>query len=136
MERLRELIPGNKYTLVGFGEFGFLYQIQMTLKEVRVEPYAQYPVSYVLVFVPERKRSARQVRFYDDRKFIVWDGWVYPNTEMYVRKQVKLYDSQPVTIQESWTCFDQRYLTRAKLSVEQAPIIENLYYKSELQKTY
>lgn len=137
MERLKELVPGKRYTLVAFGEMGFLYQIQMTLQEVRVQPYAQYPVSYCLVFVPERKRTARMVRFYDDVRFIVWDGWVYPNTEMWVSKETKFYEvegkEERVDCKQSWLCFDQKYLTRAKLSVEKEPLMEVMYYKKDLQ---
>lgn len=133
MEQLLKLKTGAKYTLVGFSEFGFPYQVQMILSRIVIEPYAQYPVSYLLIFKQQGKRKERQIRFYDMKKFIVWEGWVYPNTEMYVSRSLKDYESGPVEISKSWVCFDQRYLTCALLSVDREPFIQSLYYPQEVR---
>ncbi len=125
-ERLRQLTylkVGQKYTVVGMGDFGFPYQFQMVLEEVRVEPYAQYPVSFLVIFKPRGKRLSRQLRFYGTNPLIVWEGWVAANTDMYPFKSTKDYDSGPVTMRTGYPCFDSRYMQNALDSVAQRPVI-------------
>lgn len=125
MEKLTQMVQGRKYTVVSMGEFGFPYQMQMTLVKVKVEPYAQYGKSYVLEFKQPKKRLNRMLRFYGDRPLIVWEGWVNPKTDMYIKSGVKDYSSGAVTIQESLPCFDLEYLRIARYSVQQEPFFSN-----------
>ena len=123
LNKLKVLEVDKKYTIVGMGEFGFPYQFQMTLIEVRWEPYAQYQESALLIFRVPRKRNLRQVRFYNSRPFIVWEGWVSPDTEMYPFQKVKDYGtSGMVTLRSGFPCFDPRYMQIALDSVKQPPV--------------
>lgn len=124
LDDLKKLEAGKRYTLVGMGEFGFPYQVQMVLEEVRVEPYAQYPESILLIYKQRNKRSLRQIRFYGNKGALVWDGWVFPDTEMYRTKEFKDYDSGAALVQRSFRCFDPRYFIVARNSVSSTPIIE------------
>lgn len=128
LNRLKELEVGKKYTVVGLGEFGFPYKFQIILQEVRVEPYAQYPESYLVIFKLPRKKNLRMLRFYENGgvkgDVIVWDGWVTPDTTMYRKWDVSDYGLGPVTTGESLRCFDPAYLIIARESIEQKPLIE------------
>ena len=45
MSRFNQLVklkPGNRYTIVGLGEFGFPYSRKITLDSVHFGKYAQY----------------------------------------------------------------------------------------------
>ena len=124
LNKLTELQPGKRYTVVGMGEFGFPYQFQIVLTEVRVERYAQYPQTFLLIFKQKGKRLPRQLRFYDTRSVIVWEGWVSPNTNMYPFTSIKDYDSGPVTVRTGYPCFDKRYMQIARDSVKAIPLVE------------
>lgn len=123
---MRKLEPGRKYTLVSFSEFGFPYQIQFVLKGMRYEPYAQYKESYCMIYRQPRQRQDRMIRFYGIKQYIIWEGWVYPKTDMYGSPRVNNYPEGQVTVRESWQCFDARYMQRALATVSQAPFIQNL----------
>lgn len=126
MQTTSQLKIGSKYTLVSFSEFGFPYDMQFTLLGIRREPYAQYPVSYVLEFMQKGKRKARQMRFYDIKRVIIWDGFVAPETGMYAAtSRNKDFSDGPVSIERSWTCFDPRYMARALNSVTQDPVVDS-----------
>ena len=121
MEQLKNLKVGLKYTLIKMGEMGFCYKIQFELVEIRVEPYAQYAESILLVFKEKRKRNVRGIRFLPRDSFLIFDGFVEANTEMYVED---LPSANGVTCKISLASCDVEYLYRAKRSVTQAPLIE------------
>lgn len=133
LDQLRRLEAGKKYTLVGFSEFGFPYQIQMKLIGVRYEPYAQYADSYLLIFKREGGRKECMIRFYDIKQFIIWDGYVYPTTDMYVKRNAIQYAEGKVDTMQSWVCFDPRYMERAIMTVDQPPFIQNIKVKDLLE---
>ncbi len=135
LNKLTQLEVGKKYTIVGMSEFGFPYQFQIVLEEVRVEPYAQYKESYLLIFKQKKKILSRQIRFYGIKPVLVWDGWADPDTEMYPFKKTSDYGSSGVVvIRTGYPCFDDRYMQRARDSVKTAPIIE-VYDKPVIQVT-
>lgn len=124
LEKLTELRPGNRYTIVGMGEFGFPYQFRMVLEKIVVGPYAQYPRAFILRFRPQRKKLSRLVMFYDTKPIIVWEGWLYPDTQMFPFRGTKDYDSGSVEVRRSFPCFDSRYMQIARDSVKQSPVVE------------
>lgn len=128
LSKLLELKTGRKYTLVGMSDIGFPYQKRMVITyPTDVMPYAQYPQSYVVTFREVGKRKDRQIRFYDNMSVIVWDGWVYPKTEMFVDvdQQVDVNDYDTFrTVRKSLACFDPQYMKIARFSVSQEPLIE------------
>ena len=123
MEQLKNLKVGQKYTLVKMGDMGFCYKVQFELIEVRVEPYAQYPESILLVLKERRKRNRGGIRFLPRDSFLIFEGFVDANTEMFVST---LPSENGITCRVSLANCDVEYLYRAKRSVSQAPVIEHI----------
>jgi len=121
--KLKWLVPGKRYTLCAMAEFGFPYACRMTFTSVNVHPWAQYPETYLIRCLPKRKKIPMGLRFYDIKDLIIWEGWVEPKVDMYVRRSVMDSDYGPVTVRESLRCFDRKYLRIALESVKQKPLI-------------
>ena len=121
MKALNALKEGQRYTVVKMGDMGFCYSVQLELVEKRVEPWAQYAESVLLIFKQKSKRNLRQLRFVERDDFLVYEGWVEANTEMFVEED----NSGPMTIKSLASC-DIEYLLRAKRSVAKAPLIEQI----------
>lgn len=122
MKQLSILNIGQKYTLVKMGDMGFCFSVQFELVEKRVEPWAQYSETVLLVFKEKKKRSLRGIRIIQRDDFLIYDGWVEANTEMFV----EVDNSGPLTVRKSLASCDIEYLLRAKRSVPQAPLIEQI----------
>jgi len=69
-----KLIPGERYTLIYLGEFGFPVCLRMTFHSVKLDTYAQYSDVVNLVFTPYKKRQARRLYLYN-RSFLLYAGW-------------------------------------------------------------
>ena len=119
MKQLMTLTIGQKYTVVKFGEMGFIFALQITLMESKITPYAQYQETVVLAFKQKGKRNIRQIRIFERDDYLVYEGWVSVNTEMYVEQ---LSDG----CKRSLLSFDREYLQIAKRSVANAPLLERL----------
>ena len=122
MKELTALIVGQRYTVVKMGDMGFCFSVQFELVEKRVEPWAQYAESVVLIFKQKNKRNLKQIRFTGRDDFLVYEGWVEANTEMFVEED----KSGPFTVRKSLSSCDIEYLLRAKRSVPKAPLIEQI----------
>ncbi len=123
MNTLRDLKPAEKYTIVRFGEMGFLFSVQLTLIRVDIKPFAQYPESVVLVFRKKCGRAPSGLRFLPNDDFLVYEGWVNVNTEMYVSSSVS---PTGMNCKQSLLSFDREYLMIAKRSVGKEPLFEKI----------
>ena len=117
----KKLVPGKKYTLVAMSEFGFPYKVHMTLVEAKVEPYAQYKESLVIYFKKARGRRVYGVRFYGIKEFLIWEGFVNPDTNMY--GQVEDRGDGVIVKTSRYRCFDSRYLYDAIESMKTKPVV-------------
>ena len=125
LRKLTELKKGEKYTLVRPGGMGFVFSSRFVLQDVRVQPYAQYPESFLLVVKEERKRNLTGYRFYSSSdEFAIWEGYEKPNTEMYVEEET-LADGT-VIARRSLASFDPQYMINAVNSVSKDPILARL----------
>jgi hypothetical protein len=122
MNALTALKEGQRYTVVKMGDMGFCFSVQFELVEKRIEPWAQYAESVLLIFKQKGKRNLRQIRFINRDDFLVYEGWVEANTEMFVEED----KSGPFTVKKSLLSCDIEYLLRAKRSVTKAPLIEQI----------
>ncbi|MCK5073276.1 MAG: hypothetical protein KAQ98_07600 [Bacteriovoracaceae bacterium] len=132
-KKFADLKQGNKYTLVIQGEFGFLNAIQFTFEAVNFAKYAQYNDSAALIFLPKRKRKLRQIQFYGNKSFILWEGWQNPDTEIFGRSTPKSEGGPfSITVSKSkYSSFDSGYLEDALKSVPVAPLISRFPEKVE-----
>lgn len=121
MEQLKKLETGKTYTMVRTGGMGFVFSVTFVLQEIRVERYAQYPESVVLVVKPKGKRKLAGYRFVPRDTYAVWAGEVQANTEMYVESETR----DGFTIKKSLGSCDPEYMRRAIKSVNQAPVALN-----------
>ena len=106
---------GRKYTLVKFNDFGFPYSMPFTAHDFRIQPYAQYPETGLLVIKPKGKRNLRGIRIYPHSKFLIFKGWVDPDVEMY--RDYDFSDDGQVECKKSLLCFASEYMEIARNSV-------------------
>lgn len=116
---LKTLEWGQEYTLVKYGEFGFLFSVKFKLLEVRVQPYAQYPESVMLVGKPYKKRNAYGWRILPQDRFAIWRGYKEVRTSMWVQQE----NAGSATIKRSLLSCDGEYLRMALDSVVEPPLI-------------
>jgi hypothetical protein len=76
----------------------------------------------LLIFKLKGKRNLRQIRVIGRDDYLVYEGWVAVNTEMYVEEE----QVGGMTVRRSLASCDIEYLLRAKRSVAQAPLIEQV----------
>lgn len=122
-ETLKGLGSG-KFTLVKYGEFGFLQAVKLNLVEVRVERWAQYPETVLLVGRPFGKRSLIGIRIKPQDRFAIWIGFLEVRTSMWVENE----RGDGVTIKKSLLSFDDEYLRMALDSVKEAPLAVKTNY--------
>ena len=128
MKELSALKAGHRYTLVKLNDFGFPYKANLELVEQKIEPYAQYTETMLLTFKLKGKRNLRQLRIFERDNYLVYDGWIEINTEMFVEE---LPGVAGLVIQKSLRSFDDEYFSRAKKSVPQVPLIEKFHQEQE-----
>lgn len=128
MKELSALKVGHRYTFVKLSDFGFPYSALLELVEIKVEPYAQHAETTVLTFKLKGKRKLRHLRIFNRDEYLVYDGWVEVDTEMYVET---LPSSDDTKVSRSLRSFDNEYLYRAMRSVAQKPLIEKIQERDE-----
>lgn len=120
MKELLNLQIGKRYTVIRQNDMGFIFASHVEITGIKNEPYAQYGESIRLVFKLKGKRNLRQMRFLPHNLYLVWEGWLAVNTEMYIESS----QENRFTVQKSLRSFDPEYFERAKRSVSHSPIIE------------
>lgn len=101
-----KLIPGNKYTLLYFGEFGQPIALKITLHSTQETTYAQYADAVRFIFRPFRKRTT-YARTFCNCSLIIYDGWV--DLDKNVGYNVE--ERNGITIRKSkYGCFDARWI--------------------------
>ena len=119
-EVTNKLKVGNLYTLFRYNDFGFPSSLQFKLTEMKIEPWAQYRQSLVLIFIPKGKRKERVIRFYGENRLAIWEGFVNPNTDIFSAPVIK----DEIAVQKSLdSCFSGTFMERALNSVVQKPLI-------------
>lgn len=120
INQLLNLIPEQKYTICKMGEFGFPISWKITLKSVKVGPYAQYKNSVCLMFVLKGKRKVTGIRLHGDyQQFMIFEGHVDLDTEMFVKN---FSDGSKSSLES----FSPEYMIRALKSTSQKPVISYL----------
>jgi hypothetical protein len=123
MKQLLALNAGEKYTIVRYGEMGFVFAVQLIVNAFEVKPYAQYRESVYLIFRKKGARKASAMRFFPNDDYLVYSGWVEVNTSMFVSISVS---ASGMTCRTSLLSCDREYLHIAKRSVPAAPIFEKI----------
>lgn len=123
MENLKNIQVGQKITVGRYNDFGFFTAIKMTVHEIRVESYAQYPETVAIIFKGPRQRKLRIVRFFPETKYVVWAGHVEPDTNIWASTKT---DSSGVIVRRSESCFSEFYAQKAIDSLLQKPIFQKL----------
>lgn len=68
------MVPGERYTLVFLGDFGFPVDLRITFHEAHLTTYAQFDDAVDVIFLPQGKRKLRRMYLYD-KSFLVYSGW-------------------------------------------------------------
>lgn len=126
-KKLLELKKGAKYTIVRSGGMGFVFSVCCVLEEVRVEPYAQYPETFLLVVKPQRKRSLVGYRVYNSPgrgELVIWEGYENPNVDMFGPARPSV--TGMVVRESRYSSCDPRYMIDAFNSVSKEPVFARL----------
>ncbi|WEG18550.1 hypothetical protein PQ478_08710 [Alkalihalophilus pseudofirmus] len=103
-----EAYAGEKITIFKYNDFGFPIAIQTTLKELSIQPYAQYQNTLKIVHKPKRKRKYWGHRFYESDQLIVVEGWHDLDTRS--THDTIGSNQNAVTTQSKYACFDKQYM--------------------------
>jgi hypothetical protein len=124
MKEITQLEIGKRYTIVRNDDMGFVFKLHVEIIEIKNEPYAQYPESILLIFKVKGKRNLRQLRFLPRDPYLVWNGWLEINTDMYAETA----EECGFIVRKSLLSFDREYFERAKRSTTEQPIIDYKAY--------
>lgn len=107
---------GRKYTIVKYSEMGFPHAIQFTAKAMTIEPWAQYPKIARLICLPKGKRNGIVIRLNPKSMFLLFDGWVKPDVNMY--RDFDFANNGQVECKKTLLCFSPEYMEIARNSVK------------------
>jgi hypothetical protein len=115
-------ILNQKFTIVKYGEMGFLQKINATLTKVKIDKYAQYDKAIYIEFIPKGKRSLRCLWLlpYNANVAAIWKGFVTPDTDMYKKSEKT---ESGLTVQTSYLSCSDQYMIDALASVPEKPFI-------------
>ncbi|GIN67607.1 MULTISPECIES: hypothetical protein [Bacillus] len=121
-EAARQLEPlkGERVTMLEYDDFGFPSVTQTVVKDVSVEPYAQYKYSLILIHRVKRKHTDYKEVFTPVNTLIVYKGWhdIDPRATEVVSETADL-----IVKQSRYGAFDARFITDAANSTNLTPII-------------
>ena len=116
---LKNMKPGEKYTLFFINEFGFPCSQKIRFHSYDIDKYAQYRTSIVIAFKCKGCRSIDSKRIYGKNKVYIFKGWVDVKDDMFV----ETISSKYVNIKKTRRSFDEQYISDGLNSVDQKPIV-------------
>lgn len=129
------LVPGEKYTIVAPGDFGFTYSKKIKFVSAEIKPYAQHKQALWFRYREFRKQQDRQIVYYQDLP-VVYKGFIEVDTNPF-KKVVSRSNGVTVLTSEA-RAFDDVHLENAKKSVDQEPIFggaSDLAYNTKWRDT-
>ena len=123
MDQLNQLKVGNRYTIVKMGDMGFPFALKIELVELKIEPWAQYQETFLLIFKEKGKRKLRALRFFPRSEFLVYENWHDADTNIFVSTETTPLGT---LVRKSLRSCDNEYLLRARRSVKETPLIESI----------
>ncbi|GAA0854114.1 hypothetical protein ABER99_20520 [Paenibacillus glucanolyticus] len=125
-EIVKILKDSSKYTILMFDDLtGFPISIQITLSKAAIASFAQYPEALYLDYRVKRRRTNSQFVFLPNKSFIIWDGHIDVDTNMWGKWTRPSVASINVR-RSKYNKLDKQYLVDGVNSTEQQPIIEYL----------
>ena len=123
-----QLQEGQKVTIFKCNDFGFPYTLQTKIEKVEYKDYAQYKSIPCIQHRPKRKRTSYVIKFTDNEKTLIFDGWVDINVDMWATSNT---NSNGVTTRRSLQCFDNGYFDIAMKQAAQLNIKPIIHYNSQ-----
>jgi len=104
------MVPGQRYTLVYLGDFGFPVDLRITFREAKLTTYAQYDDVVDVIFMLQRKRNPRRLHLYN-RSFLIYNGWreLDKSVTFNITRSNGL-----VTMESKYGGFDERFIADVK----------------------
>jgi len=116
---------GKKYTIAFMNDFGYCSCVQVKLTGVEARSYAQYNDALHLKFRKPRQKKDRGVILYSRKSFVIYDGWVDVDQNMWGESQVS-ESSQSVVTRAKYMSCDIRNLTDIIDSSDVEPLAKHL----------
>ncbi len=123
-DNVRQLKVGEKYTYAGFTYAGLPYQFSCRLRSFQLDNGDSD--KYLLIGKKLKSGATMRVSLSRDKQFIIWEGDHNPDMQLQAVTYIEDAKAGHVAKLKCWGKFDSRYLRRAKLSVAQPPLIENV----------
>lgn len=127
LDKINDIQIGNTYTIAMFNGFGSPYHLHVIIKKIIVEPFKEYAITYLISYTKVDTGFNAKIRINPNTQFIIWEGIVTPNTDVAACIYMKDSSQGHVKVLKKWRDYDPRYLIRAKLSVKEHPLIENIH---------
>ena len=102
-----QLVPGHRYTLVYFSEFGFPIADKVTYHSMRCRTYAQHSDVVELTVTRYRKRSRCSCLFYN-QSLMIFEDW--QDMDDSATKDVLKDDGTVKITKSKYTCFSASYI--------------------------
>ncbi|MBQ6960906.1 MAG: hypothetical protein IJP78_08025 [Clostridia bacterium] len=106
-----KLIPGERYTLVSLGEFGFPLAERITYHGAELTGYAQYGDAVAVDYTPFKKRHKRRQYLYN-KSFMIYEGW--RELDKSATFNTISSDGSGHLMQSKYACFDERFIDDIK----------------------
>lgn len=123
-----KLETGCKYTYVGFSLRGMPFHLQFDLRKITIvaNRYAGVNQQTHVLYCKPQGRQVRIIHLQANKQFIIWAGFVTPNTDITVATTIEDWDSGPVQKCYHWPEWNARYMHRALESVPKEPLIKHI----------
>lgn len=123
-----KLIPGSKYTLAYYNEFGFPVTQKIKFNSLQLTSYAQYSDCVRLIFTPYRKRTIHEKNFYGT-SLLIFEGWQdLPENFGFTLES----ETADCTMRKSnYSCFDNRYIDDLEKALKN-PVVVYKNYKTDI----
>lgn len=127
------LVPGKKYTLVYFNDFGFPVAQKVTFDSVKLTTYAQYSDCVKMCFTPYRKRT-RWYKYFYNCSIMIFEGWQDLKEED--TKEVISNDVTVKTVRSKYACFNPSYIDDIEKILKNPVVIYKDYKKGANGRIY
>lgn len=127
------LAPGQRYTLVYLGEFGFPIVEKITFQRLELTTYAQHSDVVRMIYKPYRKSSSYSNLFYNS-SLLIFDGW--QDLPEAATVDIIKDDGAIKMTRSKYGCFDARYIEDAAKLLKNPVLVYKAYKTGVNRKTY
>lgn len=127
LDKIKDIKVGGHYTIVLFHSFGYPHQMHIVVNKIMMEKFKDPDDTCAISYMKLDTGYKSTFKLHKGCQFLLWEGIVHPNTDVAVCIYIKDSDHGHVKLLKRWRDRDPRYMVRAKLSVDNLPLVENIH---------